>query len=61
MLSALPGAFNLYDLDHDGFITRQEMLNIVEAIYAMVVSGYADMHSVDLFVRKLFKTWLKMF
>ena len=32
------GAFNLYDLDHDGFITRTEMHNIVEAIYQMVVS-----------------------
>ena len=33
----LSGAFHLYDLDDDGYITREEMLNIVEAIFAMVV------------------------
>ena len=30
------GAFNLYDLDNDGFVTKEEMINIVEAIYEMV-------------------------
>jgi len=32
------GAFRLYDVDNDGFITREEMYNIVDAIYQMVVS-----------------------
>ncbi|CAG0922758.1 unnamed protein product [Notodromas monacha] len=29
-------AFRLYDVDNDGFITREEMYNIVDAIYQMV-------------------------
>ena len=39
------GAFRLYDVDNDGYITRQEMYNIVEAIYQMGVS--ADMCKVE--------------
>jgi len=34
----LEWAFGLYDLDGDGFITREEMFNIVESIYMMVGS-----------------------
>lgn len=33
-----PGAFRLYDLDNDGFITRDELRDIVDSIYKMVVS-----------------------
>lgn len=35
------GAFKLYDVDNDGFITRTEMYNIVDAIYQMVVSSFS--------------------
>jgi len=32
----LAWAFRLYDVDNDGYITRTEMYNIVDAIYQMV-------------------------
>jgi Ca2+-binding EF-hand superfamily protein len=35
------GAFRLYDVDNDGYITRQEMYDIVDAIYQMVVSFFS--------------------
>lgn len=37
-LSSLTGAFRLYDVDSDGYITREEMYNIVDAIYQMLGS-----------------------
>ncbi|CAB3400414.1 unnamed protein product [Caenorhabditis bovis] len=32
----LDWAFSLYDVDKDGFITKDEMANIVDAIYSMI-------------------------
>ena len=34
-------AFKNYDVDNDGYITRQEMYDIVDAIYQMVVSSFS--------------------
>ncbi len=39
------GAFKLYDVDNDGYITRQEMYDIVDAIYQMVVSAIVRIKS----------------
>lgn len=36
MVSVLSGAFSLYDVDKDGYITKEEMANIVGAIYSMI-------------------------
>lgn len=35
-LTSSAGAFKLYDVDNDGYITREEMYNIVDAIYQML-------------------------
>lgn len=35
LLGSFLGAFQLYDIDKDGLITYDEMLRIVESIYAM--------------------------
>ena len=34
----ISGAFQLYDLNHDGVVTRREMLDVVRAVYQMLVS-----------------------
>lgn len=47
------GAFRLYDVDNDGFITRDEMYNIVDAIYQMVVSRFFSIF----FSRIINKSW----
>lgn len=36
------GSFRLYDQDHDGYITKTEMQEIVGAIYKMVVRILED-------------------
>jgi Ca2+-binding EF-hand superfamily protein len=36
MIFLIEGAFKLYDVDNDGYITREEMYNIVDAIYQML-------------------------
>lgn len=40
-------AFKLYDVDNDGFITREEMYNIVDAIYQMLGSTTTEKEEDD--------------
>lgn len=53
-LKILTGAFRLYDVDNDGFITRDEMYNIVDAIYQMVVSAFFYIELNEQFGRFIF-------
>lgn len=36
MTEKIRWAFNLYDINGDGYITKEEMLDIVTAIYSLV-------------------------
>ncbi len=38
----LAGSFRLYDINHDGYISRDEMISVVDSIYKMVVCN--DIH-----------------
>ena len=53
------GAFRLYDLDNDSFITHAEMLAIVTAIYAMVGTSVRmndEENTPDKCVDRIFRT-----
>lgn len=52
----LTWAFRLYDIDNDGYVTKNEMLAIVESIYGMVgKTEDAEGRSPDKRVERIFK------
>lgn len=60
----LQWAFHLYDIDHDGFITKEEMLLIIEAIYKMVggmVKLASDEDTPEKRVNKIFASMDQVF
>ena len=36
----ITGSFKLYDINHDGYISKEEVTTIVDAFYKMIVSYY---------------------
>ncbi|GLH14807.1 Frequenin-1 [Gryllus bimaculatus] len=48
-------AFTLYDVNHDGCITRQEMLDVISAIYNLMGTSHDSQQSPQLHVEKIFK------
>ena len=36
----ITGSFKLYDTNHDGYISKEEVTTVVDAFYKMIVSYY---------------------